>query len=114
MAMAQTNAGETNITAGKDVLPNRQIKVWQSQHRDSVFSDLFSSKKYLLELYRVLHPEYTSATQDDLSNVTIKNVLMGNFYNDLCFTARNTLLILTRDASDLEHQHSLQAFDLPV
>ena len=86
--MAQTNEGETNITAGKDVLPNRQIK-------DSVFSDLFGDKKYLLELYHTLHPEDTSATQEDLSNVTIKNVLMNNFYNDLGFTVCDTLLILT-------------------
>ena len=70
------------------MIPNRQIK-------DSVFSDLFGDKKYLLELYRTLHPEDTSATQEDLSNVTIKNVLMGNFYNDLGFTVRDTLLILS-------------------
>ena len=94
-AVAQTNAGETNITAGKGGTPNRQIKVWRSQHRDSVFSDLFGSKQNLLALYQTLHPEDTSATQEDLSNVTIKNVLMGNFYNDLGFTVRDTLLILS-------------------
>ena len=67
---------------------NRQIKVWQSQHRDSVFSDLFGSKQNLLELYRALHPEDEAASEDDIANVTMKNILIRDLYNDLGFTVR--------------------------
>ena len=49
--------------------------------RDSVFTSLFSDKKYLLQLYRVLHPEDTKTTENDLSMVTIQNVLTDNLYN---------------------------------
>lgn len=67
--------------------------------KDSVFSDLFGRSKYLLQLYRALHPEDTDATEDDLHNVTINNVLTDNQYNDLGFCVRNTLLILVEAQS---------------
>ena len=89
--MKEVTALETEmgkpVTAGKTALPNRTIK-------DSVFRDIFSHAEYLLELYKVLHPEDTTATEADLGNVTIRNVLMGNLYNDLGFTVRNRLLIM--------------------
>ena len=75
------------ITAGKTSLVNREIK-------DSVFTDLFASKQNLLALYRVLHPEDESATEDDIANVTMKNILMVDLYNDLGFTVRDKLLLL--------------------
>ena len=53
--------------------------------RDSVFSDLFRDKRYLLELYQTLHPEDTETTEDDLVDVTIQNVLTNGLYNDLGF-----------------------------
>ena len=34
--------------------------------RDSVFSDLFRDKKYLLKLYQTLHPEDMETTEDAL------------------------------------------------
>ena len=53
--------------------------------KDSVFSDLFKIKKYLLQLYRTLHPEDNTATADELTDITIKNVLTDGIYNDLGF-----------------------------
>lgn len=50
--------------------------------KDSVFTDLFQDKKYLLQLYKALHPEDTDITEDDLNDITIKNVLTDNIYND--------------------------------
>ncbi|MCM1122023.1 MAG: hypothetical protein NC416_05520, partial [Eubacterium sp.] len=41
--------------------------------KDSVFSDLFKKKKYLLQLYKALHPEDTAATEDELADITIRN-----------------------------------------
>ena len=62
--------------------------------KDSVFTNLFQDKKYLLQLYKALHPEDTDITQDKLTDVTIKNVLTDNIYNDLGFIVGNRLMIL--------------------
>ncbi len=53
--------------------------------KNSVFLDLFQNKSYLLKLYKTLHPEDTTATEDSLTDVTIENVLTDNLYNDLGF-----------------------------
>ena len=50
--------------------------------KNSVFLDLFQNKSYLLKLYKTLHPEDTTATEDSLTDVTITNVLTDNLYND--------------------------------
>lgn len=42
--------------------------------KDSVFSTIFQDKKYLIELYRALHPEDTETTEDALTDITIRNV----------------------------------------
>jgi len=62
--------------------------------KNSVFLDLFKDKKYLLALYKTLHPEDTKATENSLTDVTIENVLTDNLYNDLGFIANNRLMIL--------------------
>lgn len=62
--------------------------------KDSVFSDLFNDKKYLIQLYQSLHPEDTTATEDDLTDVTIRNVLTDGIYNDLGFAKGGKLFIL--------------------
>ena len=80
------------VTAGKAPALNRQIK-------DSVFSDLFGDKKRLLELYRALHPEDESASEDDIDNVTARNILIRDLYNDLGFTVRDKLLLLVEAQS---------------
>ena len=91
--MAQEERSEAEaITAGKRVALNRQIK-------DSIFSDLFGDKTQLLALYRALHPEDTLATEDDIANVTMKNILMVDLYNDLGFTVRDRLLLLVEAQS---------------
>ena len=84
--MAVDEASELKaVTTGKVPTLNRQIK-------DSVFSDLFGDKKRLLELYRALHPEDESASEDDIANVTARNILIRDLYNDLGFTVRASLL----------------------
>ena len=59
--------------------------------KDSVFTNLFQDKKYLLQLYKALHLEDTDITQDKLTDITIKNVLTDNIYNDLGFMVGNGL-----------------------
>ncbi len=67
--------------------------------KDSVFIDLFRIKKNLLKLYQTLHPEDTEVTEDSLKDVTIKNILTDNLYNDLGFIVGNRLLILVEAQS---------------
>lgn len=69
----------------------------------SVFTDLFGDSKYLIRLYRALHPEDTTATEKDIVDVTINNVLTDSQYNDLGFRIGNTLLVL------VEHQSTWSA-----
>ena len=52
--MEKTNTGSTS--------PN-------GKYKDSVFTVLFSSKKNLFELYKVLHPEDTTVTINDIEMV---------------------------------------------
>lgn len=67
--------------------------------KNSVFLDLFQNKSYLLKLYKTLHPEDATATEDSLTDVTITNVLTDNLYNDLGFIANNKLMILVEAQS---------------
>ncbi len=67
--------------------------------KDSVFSDLFKIKKYLLQLYKTLHPEDTAATEDELTDITIRNVLTDNLYNDLGFSLGEKIFILVEAQS---------------
>lgn len=72
--------------------PKRKIK-------DSVFTNLFQDRKYLLQLYRALHPEDCNVTEDAIADVTIKHVLVDADYNDLGFSVGNRLMILVESQS---------------
>ncbi|MCM1246302.1 MAG: hypothetical protein NC293_11740 [Roseburia sp.] len=67
--------------------------------KDSVFTNLFKDKKYLLQLYKALHPEDTNATEEQLKYVTIENILINGLYNDLGFMVGNRLVILVEAQS---------------
>jgi len=82
---------ETEDTNEKAVV-KRNIK-------DCVFTDLFGNKKYLRELYLTLHPEDTDVTEDDLTDITIENVLVNDLYNDLGFRVGFRLIILVEAQS---------------
>ncbi len=63
--------------------------------KDSVFTDLFQDKKYLIQLYRTLHPEDKETTEEQLSDITIHNIMTNDVYNDVGFMVGEKLLILT-------------------
>ncbi len=65
--------------------------------RDSVFSTLFRDKKYLMQLYRALHPEDAETTKDELTDITIRNVLTNGIYNDLCFRVGDKVMFQNRN-----------------
>lgn len=62
--------------------------------KDSVFTNLFKEKKYLLQLYKTLHPEDIEVTENELSDITIHNIMTDGIYNDLGFRRGDRLLIL--------------------
>ena len=74
-------------------------KIMKRTIKDSVFTNLFQDKKYLIQLYQALHPEDKEVTEDNLTDVTIENVLTDNIYNDLGFMVGNRLLILVEAQS---------------
>lgn len=66
--------------------------------KDSVFTALFGENSNQLKLYRSLHPEDNEATEDDITDVTLRCVLTDGQYNDLGMRVGNRLILL------LEHQ----------
>ena len=77
---------------------SNQIKAKKTA-KDSVFRDLFENPTYLLQLYQVLHPEDRGVTEDQISSVTIKNILLDQMYNDLGFIVKQRLLLLVEAQS---------------
>ncbi len=67
--------------------------------KDSIFTNLFQDKKYLLQLYKTLHPEDTEVTEDELSDITIHNIMTNEIYNDVGFMVGEKILILTEAQS---------------
>ena len=67
--------------------------------KDSIFTNLFQDKKYLLQLYKTLHPEDTEVTEDELSDITIHNIMTNEIYNDVGFMVGKKILILTEAQS---------------
>ena len=65
----------------------------------SVFTDVFGMPAYGLELLKTLHPELTDYTVDDISTVTIRNILTNKSFNDLGILARDTFVILVEAQS---------------
>ena len=76
----QKNNNENSV---QDKNHKKLSRLMKRTVKDSVFTNLFRDKKYLIQLYRALHPEDRTATEDDILNVTIRNVLTDNQYNDL-------------------------------
>lgn len=76
------------------VSQNKGNNVVKHTVKDSVFTNLFKEKKYLVQLYKALHPENADVTEEDIKEVTVSNVLVDDIYNDVGFMVRSTLLVL--------------------
>ena len=63
-------------------MPKRKIK-------DSVFTNLFQDKKYLLRLYKALHPEDGNVTEEDTIHLAPTVSLL--YKKTLVFTIKFTL-----------------------
>ena len=89
------------MNAESNRMPNdpRKDPVAKYTVKASVFTSLFSDPKYLLQLYRALHPEDLDATEESISNVTIQNILLDQSYNDLGFQVGTRLVVLVEAQS---------------
>ncbi len=82
---------------GNQSLENEQTEstaLMKRTIKDSVFTNLFKDKKYLIQLYQALHPDDKNVTENDIKDITINNILVDDIYNDLGFLVGNRLLIL--------------------
>lgn len=86
-------------TLKKGLTQDEQNLIARHTAKDSVFCDLFRDKKYLLQLYQALHPEDTETTEEDLTDITIRNVLTDGIYNDVGFRNKDKVIILTEAQS---------------
>ncbi|NBH15850.1 hypothetical protein D3Z36_17275 [Lachnospiraceae bacterium] len=77
--------------------------------RDSVFTNLFQDKKYLLQLYQTLHPEDKDVTEDGIADVTVRNVLVDADYNDLGFSIGDRLVVLVESQSTFTYNIVIRA-----
>lgn len=62
--------------------------------KDSVFTMLFANQTNILELYRSLHPEDETITEEELTTITLETALVTSIYNDLGLQARDSIIIL--------------------
>ncbi len=85
-----------NISSDAEKKPEQVAKYTA---KDSVFTSLFREPKYLLQLYQALHPEDHEATEDSIKNVTITNVLLDQYYNDVGFQIGEKIVILVEQQS---------------
>ncbi len=85
-----------NISSDAEKKPEQVAKYTV---KDSVFTSLFREPKYLLQLYQALHPEDHEATEDSIKNVTITNVLLDQYYNDVGFQIGEKIVILVEQQS---------------
>lgn len=65
----------------------------------SVFEDLFSDPVRRFELYRVLHPEDTEVTVDEVQEITLSRIFLKGQYNDLGLLVRDRLIVLAEAQS---------------
>ena len=83
----------------KNINQKAKEEIAKRTAKDSVFTDLFQDPKYLIQLYRALHPEDQDVTEESITNVTIKNILLDQCYNDLGFCIGDKLVILVEAQS---------------
>lgn len=78
--------------------------------KDSVFVHLFQDKKYLIDLYKTLHPEDQEITEDQIKNITLNAVFVNGLYNDLGFLAKDKSIILVESQSTWSENILLRIF----
>ena len=76
-----------NIKEDELPMPKHDVK-------DTLFAFIIRKKKYLLELYKSIHPEDTDVREDEVELVNIAPLFYPSLMNDCSFLVRNRLLVL--------------------
>lgn len=90
----------------KDVIKD----ILKRKSKDSIFTNLFSDKRYLLELYNELYPQDTTITKEDLNIITLEKIIVKGSYNDLGFIAKDKLIIFVEAQSTYSYNIQLRMF----
>lgn len=69
------------------------------KYKDSVFTSLFSERKYAFMLYQDLHPEDGSVTEEDIEIITVENIFTSDLYNDAAMKIGSRLIVLSEHQS---------------
>ncbi len=77
---------------------NSQEKM-KREIKDSVFTNLFKDKKYTAKLIEALHPELSEVDENDITAVTLDNVLVDSIHNDLAVMYLNKIMIFVEEQS---------------
>ena len=60
---------------------------------ETIFSNLFSSKHHLLEMYRAVHPEDTEVTEDDIADISRIPLVPGGLDMSVGFSVRDSAFV---------------------
>ena len=65
-----------NVLENKNTIMDRlnETDIAKYTIKDSVFTNLFQNKKYLIQLYKTIHPEDKDLTVAELKDITIHNI----------------------------------------
>lgn len=94
-------------TSESNEIKNNTKPILQRKYKDSVFTDAFSTKENLLDLYLTLHPERINVTIEDIESIRLDNVVFTNMYNDVAFKVKDSFIVL------MEHQ-STANYNMPL
>ncbi|MBQ9153056.1 MAG: hypothetical protein IJ130_04520 [Solobacterium sp.] len=79
---------------------NQKNNPLRRNFNDILFSAVFSRKRNVIRLYHDLHPEDTDPlSETDIEIMTLTGRYVSGEYNDLSFSVRGTLMILTEAQS---------------
>lgn len=62
--------------------------------QDTIFHNLFSDPKNMVQMYKELHPEEQDVGIEDLQIVTLEDIIVNRMHNDLGFTVGKRLIVL--------------------
>ncbi|MCD8090421.1 MAG: hypothetical protein LUD81_07355 [Clostridiales bacterium] len=71
---------------------------------------MFRESKYLLQLYRALHPEDTTTTENDLKTITLEPIFIKEITNDLGFAVKDKLFILVEAQTTISVNIIIRSF----
>ena len=67
--------------------------------KDTVFTEIFATPAYQVQALKALYPNEADITEADIHDVTIRNVISTDVYNDLGLLFRDTLVVLVEAQS---------------